>query len=257
MNKVNKIIIALGCILFSSGCISASQQFELSGTRWILQSMHGQELLKDTAITLKITKGEFSGSSGCNFYGAKYTTQPKNGIEINEVAHTDMACSEPEGILEQEEEYISTIQKAKSYSVDGEIFFIADEQGNNLLQYQLLPKFEANPEGLIGKTWRLNYADAMEEYVLGAFTLRFDGSTFRGTTSCRDYKGTYQTDEDGIHIYLLEMGTDVDCDQSARNAEGSYTTLLERIDQYHVSQNRLELYTLQNDKLIFESMSDE
>jgi len=256
MNKVNKIIIALGCILFSSGCVPASQQFELSGTRWILKSMHGQELLKDTAITLKITKGEFSGSSACNFYGAKYTIQPKNGIEINEVAHTEMACYEPAGILEQEEEYISTIQKATSYSIDGENLFIVDEQGNILLQYRLLPKFEASPEGLIGKTWRLNYADGMEEYELGGFTLWFDGSTFGGTTSCRDYKGTYQTDEDGIHIYLLEMGTDVDCDQSKRNVEGSYTTLLSRIDQYHVSENRLELYTVENDKLIYEPVSD-
>jgi len=258
MNRVNKIIIiALGFILFFSGCISTPQQFMLSGTRWILQSMHGQELLEDTAIILKLTENEISGSSGCNLYYAQYTTQPKNRIEIDEVANTDMGCFEPVGILEQEEEYISTLQKATSYSLDGENLFIADKQGNILLQYQLLPKFEANPEGLIGKTWRLNYADGMEVYELGAFTLRFDGSTFGGTTSCRDYEGTYQTDKDSINVKLLTMTTDVDCVQKDRISEATYTTLLERIDQYNVSQNRLELYTVQNDKLVYELVSDE
>jgi heat shock protein HslJ len=256
MNRVNKIIFALVYILFISGCISTSQQYVLSGTRWILKSMHGQELLADIAITLKITEGGISGTSGCNYYGAKYTTQPKNGIEIGEVAYTEMACHEPAGIMEQEEEYLSTFPKATSYSLDGENLFIVDKQGIILLQYRLLPNFEANPEGLIGKTWRLNYADGMEAYEPGKFTLRFDGSTFRGTTSCRDYKGTYQTDEDNIHIYVMEMTTDVECAKSEQYAEGTYTSLLEFIDQYHVSQNRLELYTVQNDKLIYELVSD-
>jgi heat shock protein HslJ len=255
MSRTYKIIIALGCILFIPGCFSTSQQFELSGTRWLLQSMHGQELLGDTAITLKITEGGISGSSGCNLYGAKYTTRPKDGIEIDEVAHTDMACYEPAGILEQEEEYIGTIQEATSYSLDDENLIMLDEQGNILLKYRLLPKFEANPEGLIGKTWRLNYADSMEEYELGAFTLWFDGSMIGGTTSCRDYEGAYQPVEDGIQVTMLRMKTDVECSKTELLAEEIYTSLLERIDQYNVSQNRLELYTVQNDRLIFELTS--
>lgn len=257
MNRVNKIRIALGWLILLSGCNPTSQQVELVGSRWILQSMHGQKLLGDTAITLNLTEGEVSGSSGCNFYGAKYTPHSKNGIEINEVAHTEMACYETIGIMEQEEEYISALQKATRYILDGENLFITDKQGIILLQYRLLPKFEANPEGLIGKTWRLNFADGMEVDGLGAFTLWFDESTFRGTTSCRDYKGTYQNVEDKIHIYIMEMTTDVDCTHREQNAEGTYTSLLQFIDQYHVSQNRLELYTVKNDKLIYELVSEE
>ena len=256
MIRVKKILFALGCIFLISGCISTSQQFVLSATRWILQSIHGRELLEDTAITLEITESGISGASGCNFYGAKYTTRPRNGIEIDEVAHTDMACHEPVGIMEQEEAYINTFQEATSYRVDGENLSIVDKQGNILLQYRLLPKFEANPEGLIGKIWRLIDADGMESDELGAFTLWFDGSTFRGTTSCRDYQGTYQIVEDNIHIYLMEMTTDVDCTQKEQIAEGTYTSLLGFIDQYNVSQNRLELYTVKNDRLIYELVTD-
>jgi heat shock protein HslJ len=251
MNRVNKIIIVLGCLLFCSGCISASQQFELSGTRWILQSMHGQELLEDTAITLKITEREISGSAGCNLYFSRYTTQPKNRIEIGEVANTDRGC-ETASKAEQEKEYINTIQKATSYSIDGENLFIADKQGNTLLQFKLLLIFEANPEGLVGKTWRLIYADGMEAYELEAFTLWFEGSTFGGTTSCRDYEGTYQTDEAGIRARLYGMTTVAECDQIEQRAEGTYTSFFTWIDQYNVSKNQLELYTMENDKLIYE-----
>jgi heat shock protein HslJ len=256
MSRVNKIIISFGYILFFSGCISTSRQSELSGTRWILQSMRGQALLEDTTITLKITEMEISGSAGCNLYFARYTTRPKNKIEISEVANTDRGC-ETASKAEQEKEYINTIQKATSYSIDGENLLIADEQGNTLLQYRLLLKFKANPEGMIGKTWRLSYADGMEAYDLEAFTLWFEGSNFGGTTSCRDYEGAYQTGEEGIRFTLLEMTTDVECDQIEQRAEGTYTGFITWIDQYNVSENRLELYTMENDRLIYELVPDE
>jgi heat shock protein HslJ len=275
MDRINKIIIAVICVLFLPGCIRSPWQnesypsppivspantdphIELPGTRWVLQSMHGQGLLERPPITLKIAERGISGFSGCNLYSsAEYTIKPKNRIENTEVAHTDMGC--PTGLLEQQEiEYINTLPKATNYRLSGENLFMMDEQGNVLLQYRLLPKFEANPEGLIVKIWRLHDADGMEGYEFEAFTLWFDGSTFGGTTSCRDYKGTYRTDEDIMAVTTFGMTTDIECTQKEQNAENTYTTLLERIDQYNVSENQLELYTVQNDKLIYELVPDE
>jgi heat shock protein HslJ len=219
--------------------------------------MHSQELLEDTAITLKFSERGISGSSGCNFYSAQYTRQPKNGIEIGEVANTEMGCSNPAGILEQGEAYISTIQKAISYRLNAENLFMMDAQGNILLQYRLLPKFEGDPEGLFEKTWRLVYADGMEEYELSAFTLWFNRSTFGGTTVCRDYEGDYQLVEESIRVTSLRMPTDLGCAQEELLTEGTYTSFFVSIDQFNVSQNRLELYTVQNDKLIYEIVSEE
>lgn len=262
MNRVNKIIVALECILFLSGCISnipldiqRNKKIELSGTRWILQSMNGRALLEDTAITLKFSEEGISGWSGCNFYFAGYSIQTNNGIEINELANTAMGCPEPAGILEQEKGYLNSLRSATSYDLEGETLFVSDEHGNILLQYRILPKFEADADGLIGKTWRLEYADGMKGYELDAFTLWFDGSTFGGTTSCRDYEGTYQIVEDSIRVMMLVMMSDEACGQVEWKAEPTYTTLLERIEQYNVSENWLELYTVQNDKLIFKSVS--
>jgi heat shock protein HslJ len=261
MNRVHKIMIALVCTLLFPGCISSPLNTrnknisELIGTRWILQSLHGQELLEDTAITLKISEGWFSGSSGCNFYNAKYSTRPKDGIKFDEVSNTEIGCIEP--VMEQEEKYIGTFQEATNYSLDGENLVIMDKQGNYLFQYRFLPKFEANPKGLKGKLWRLSYTDSEELGELSAFTLWFDESSFRGTTSCRDYEGTYQTDEDNIHVMRMGMTTWVDCNQGDQISEATYTTLLGNIDQYNVLQDRLELYTVQQDRLIYELVSDE
>ena len=167
-----------------------------------------------------------------------------------------MACLEPAGLMEQEEKYLHTIQQAAAYERDGQTLSILDEQGNRLLAYRILPEFEANPDGLQGKTWQLSHAGGMEASEPGAFTLRFEGNTFNGTTSCRDYRGSYQAQQDQLTVTFLEMTTHEDCAPEDLISEETYTTLLERIDQYQVSPDRLELCTVQRDKLIFESISE-
>lgn len=253
----SRCLAFLGCLLILSSCASPFGNLELNGTRWILQANHDRELLEDIAITLKVTEQELSGSSGCNLYFAKYTLKPVNGIQINELANTEMACNEPVGVMEQEVEYLNTFRSVTSYRYEEEKLFLLNDLGDTLLEYRLLPKFNANPQDLIGKTWRLKYADNMEDYEVGSFTLRFDGSTFRGTTSCRDYEGAYQFVDDTIRVSMMEMTSGVACSHLESHSEGTYTTLLGWIDQYNILGNQLELYTVQNDKLIYESEAGE
>lgn len=214
--------------------------------------MRGQGLLEDTAITLKVTEKELSGSAGCNLYFAKYGVGAMNSIQIKEVANTEMACGEPAGVMEQEVEYLRTFSRVTSYQNNGEELLLSDDQGDVLLDYRLLPKFEADPQGLTGKTWRLTSADKMRD-DLGEFSLWFDKDTFRGTTSCRDYEGAYLIADDTISISMIKMISEADCSQEELLAEGTYTTLLGWIDQYNVTGERLELFTIQNDKMIFVS----
>ena len=69
---------------------------------------------------------------------------------------------------------------------------------------------------------------------------------------CRDYEGRYQSAEDCLHISTLTMLGEVDCSHEELVVEGAYTSLLEMIDQYQVTSDRLELYTKKYDRLIFE-----
>lgn len=239
------------CLLLVSSCVLLPAQSKLDETRWLLQSLRGQSLLEDTAITAKFSSGGVSGSAGCNNYGAKVSFLPINRMEIDEVANTEMGCQEPAGLMEQEALYLNTLAASAAYQLEKENLVILDSEGNTLLNFRLLPSFENNPELLYGKTWQLIEADGMEAYDLAAFSLQFDQDSFTGTTVCRGYEGSYQSVEDGIHIFMLSMLGEVDCSQAELTAEETYTSLLGMVDQYQVTPNRLELYTLKYQRLIF------
>lgn len=168
---------------------------------------------------------------------------------------TEIYCSEPVGVNEQEQQYLTALSEVRSYEINNNELLTMAEQGSKLLRYQLMPKFEVDPAGLIGKTWQLVSAPGIEGY-LSEFTLIFDGTDFNGTTICRNYAGTYQVEDDRLEIVLLEMTTDAVCDDNLLWAEGEYTTLLENINQYNLLDIQLELYTKQAQKLIFELGSE-
>jgi heat shock protein HslJ len=246
------ILLSLGCLLLFSSCALFPIQSELDGTRWLLQSLREQPLLADTAITAKFSQDGISGTSGCNFYGAKISFSPVKRLKIVEVANTEMYCEARSGLMEQEELYLQTLAAATSYRLEDDNLVLMDRAGDILLNFRLLPSFENNPELLFGKTWELIDAEGIKAHDLAGFSLQFEEDRFRGTTQCRDYEGSYQSAGDGIRIFTLSMLGEVNCSQAELIAEVTYTSLLEMVDQYQVTPDRLELYTVKYDKLIFE-----
>ena len=240
------------CIALTACTPSNNNEIELDGTRWTLQFLNGRELRANTIITLKFDAENVYGRGGCNNYGAKYTIQPENGFTVSEGGWTEMACPEPEGVMEQESEYVSSFWSVTSYKIDGTTLSLANEQEEVLLQYQLLPKFEVNPEDLTGKTWLLVSATGLENIALNAFTLQLDGSKLRGTTTCRAYEGMYQANGDSLNILSMSMGTNITCSKEDNFAEANYISLLSTTWQYNVSETQLELYTENGKKMFFE-----
>jgi heat shock protein HslJ len=227
-------------------------QIRLEPNRWKLTELDDQALIVGTGITLIFEDGKFNGSAGCNNYGGTYTTSPGGGLTLNEIEKNAMLCTEPTGIMEQEEHYFSVLISARRYLTLNEELELLNEDGIAVLKFIRMPQFsEVSPEDLLGKTWRLVAAPGLDEVDLGEFTLSFDGHNFSGTTTCRDYAGTYIAANDRLNIGFLEMTTDVACEQILMNAEGGYTTLLENIEQYNVHNNQLELYTLRGEKITF------
>jgi heat shock protein HslJ len=117
--------------------------FDLDGTHWILQSMHGKELLEGTTITLKFEGSEVTGSDGCNHYWKVLTPQPDDEIVFR---ITVQLCHEPESIMKQEDQYVSALKQWASYHIEGQNLFVMDEGGNILLQYKRLPELDSNPD---------------------------------------------------------------------------------------------------------------
>ena len=63
--------------------------------------------------------GIVTGSAGCNNYSAGYEVDDSN-ISIGLPISTMMACAEPEGIMEQEQEYLTALGTAATYQITGD-----------------------------------------------------------------------------------------------------------------------------------------
>jgi heat shock protein HslJ len=101
---------------------SVVQPLPLTGTNWsMLNYNNGRGLfsaLAGTEVTaLFSVDGNLTGTAGCNNYRASYQVDGNN-IQIGPAATTRMFCSEPEGIMDQENDYLAALESAATYRID-------------------------------------------------------------------------------------------------------------------------------------------
>jgi heat shock protein HslJ len=88
----------------------------------VLTSLNGKGPLAGTEITLSFEDGKVSGSAGCNTYFGAYKVEGEDKLTFSDLANTEMACLEPEGIMEQETQYLGTLRGATGLRLsDGEL----------------------------------------------------------------------------------------------------------------------------------------
>ena len=99
---------------------------DLIDTAWdVVNYNNGREavvgLLEGTELTAYFdAEGMVTGNAGCNQYFAEYTTDGSN-ITIGQPGSTMMFCGEPEGVMDQESEYLAALQSAATYSIRGDL----------------------------------------------------------------------------------------------------------------------------------------
>jgi heat shock protein HslJ len=95
----------------------------LEDTKWFLRSYGEQGNLKDIIEGSEITatfyssEGQVGGSAGCNIYGGRYELIGST-LSISEIYSTEMACISPEGVMEQEQEFLTILASAQSFEAD-------------------------------------------------------------------------------------------------------------------------------------------
>lgn len=118
----------------------APQPQSLSGTSWRVTGYNnGKQAVVSVLAGAEITAafsedGKLSGSAGCNTYNTSFTTDGSS-IQIGPAATTRMMCQTPEGVIEQEAAYLSAIQTAASYQLQGNSLTLKDADGSTLAQY--------------------------------------------------------------------------------------------------------------------------
>lgn len=134
MKKVNLLIGSFLLILALGACAGAAggSEADLNGTSWTLESYGGQELISDTNMTATFSSGEVSGSASCNQYFASYEVKGDQ-ITLEGLGWTEMACLNPEGIMEQEMAIMALLGKAVSYQIEDGKLLLQVEGGQKLV----------------------------------------------------------------------------------------------------------------------------
>jgi heat shock protein HslJ len=232
--------------------VIVNPQETLAGVTWYLVAFNkgagSENILPGTEITALFDgAGRLSGSAGCNQYTASYQGAV-NSIQIGTPATTRMICDTPSGTMTQETYYLTTLQGASTFKIEGDILTVYDSSGKALFTYTKVVPGSEPPAPLTGVTWYLlSYVDSKGEIfapVSGTtVTVQFDsGGNVTGNAGCNSYFGTYTTSGiSGIAIGPLGS-TKMNCAGDAvMNQENLYVQLLQKMTLYYTSPDELLL----------------
>ena len=102
------------------------EEVSLEDTKWVLQSYGESGNLTDTLANTEITaefvssEGTVKGSAGCNSYFGSYEVEGDKLSIPGPIGVTEMYCMEPEGAMDQEQQYLIPLGLAEDYEVDGD-----------------------------------------------------------------------------------------------------------------------------------------
>ncbi|MBN1119482.1 MAG: META domain-containing protein [Anaerolineae bacterium] len=131
MKKQTLIVLGLlGLIaLILTACGSTADP--LDGTAWTLSTYGKAVPVPGSTITANFAGGEVQGSTGCNSYFGEYEIKGDR-ITFTDLAYTEMACMEPEGLMTQEQEFLSYFYDAARFEIDGSRLLIYRSDGEAL-----------------------------------------------------------------------------------------------------------------------------
>ncbi len=116
------------------------QPLPLEATPWMLNFYFSPSTaiwtppLVGTAPTLRFEGGQVSGNTGCNDFTGKYDLQGDQ-LKISNLAATKKTCDQPNGIMTQEQTYLSTLESATTLQKFPRTVQLLGSDGQPLLIY--------------------------------------------------------------------------------------------------------------------------
>ena len=109
----------------------------LVGTSWALTGLGidaAIPVVAGSTVTLEFSaNGQAGGNAGCNSYGGDYTVAGEM-ISFGELVSTLMACADT-AVMDQEQEYLATLDSADHFAIDGNQLTIWDEEDGGTLTF--------------------------------------------------------------------------------------------------------------------------
>ena len=262
------LVLILGALILS-GCGTGEEAGQpgaaenLGGTEWVLTSLGASPLLEGTRITLEFEDEWLSGFAGCNTYGGGpdsggYIATDEGTLTVPMIAITVMACSSPEGVMEQEQAYVEALRRATAYQLDGDRLELQDAAGETILAFTRQEEYDSKPSDLLGTAWQLISMDGRAPVEGSTITLVFhDEHRLSGDAGCREYVAVYEADGDDLDLRYAAMLGSACAEEELREQAGAYSTMLEGVAHYRLGEGQLEILTIRGETLIFEPLPEE
>ena len=105
----------------------------LTGVHWRPTHIGPEAIPEDAGLWVQFdVDGSITGHAGCNsFFGSLEKTD--DGVKVGSLGSTRMACPEP--IMDRESAYLSALQQATVFEVNGERMMSLDDDRNLLVQF--------------------------------------------------------------------------------------------------------------------------
>jgi heat shock protein HslJ len=262
--KMLPAIITLIAAVALAGCAmlpGTPQADDLAGSEWHLVSLDSASLIPGTRINLSFSDGQAGGNSGCNSYGGAYTAGG-GSISVSEIAMTEMACLEPQGVMDQEQAYLAALAAAARYRLSDDRLEMDDAAGNTRLIFARGPADAALPAQLTGATWYLvSFIEADVASSLLADTVITLNATeaapglparFSGSAGCNSYSAFYSFDGAKLNVGLVSA-TRMFCaqPQGVMEQEQRYAEWLQAVKTHSFDRDNLRLETDDGRVLLF------
>jgi heat shock protein HslJ len=125
MKTLRISIITLILVISVCACVSGRQAVTtgIENTTWVLTSINDKRPLDGARPTIQFNDGQLSGRAGCNAYGGSYQIEG-DAISFRALFSTEMACMDPEGVMEQERTFLDLLQTATRFELDDGVLTI-------------------------------------------------------------------------------------------------------------------------------------
>lgn len=130
-------------LMLDSGTMQfTAQSSELAGTSWtVISYNNGQQAVTSVIIGTELTAtfgedGQLTGSAGCNDYSVSYEVDG-DSISFGPSIGTLKECAEPEGIMAQEQQYLTALTTAATYQIRGGRLELRTAEGAIAATFQL------------------------------------------------------------------------------------------------------------------------
>jgi heat shock protein HslJ len=226
----------------------ATQPPALTGQAWQLTSYNNGtggvvSVLDGTTVTAEFgPDGRIAGNAGCNSYSAGYTLTGEQ-ISIEQPVATLMYCSDPAGVMDQEQAYLAALPNAATYAFVGSSLELRDANGALIASYQPL----AGPS-LQDAAWIMEAYNNGTGGVVGALpdvtvTAQFGGDgTLTGSAGCNSYTASYTADDTNLQIGPAASTRKLcPSPEGVMDQEAAYLAAISKAATYKITGDTLEI----------------